>query len=407
MQIDNITFGAKINSIPNMPKMAGRNLSLNDVKLRGYTAFIGGKVFTPAGKIVKQDLLFDGKKVIINDFDENSISQKIDYIILNDEIITPAIIDEHIHGGWGVSFHDSDENEIRALLKKLAQKGTAGVIATTLPGSAEQIRKQIQVLSNIIKNPDEDSARIYGIHLEGPFLNPEKKGIHSEKDLMKPTIENYESFLPENVKIVTLAPELDEGFKLTKYLQDMGITVSAGHSLASAKQIIDSGIKQVTHIFNAMAQLHHRIPTIANEGLNNPNITAELLADETSVIPSVMNMLFKLKPKDKIILISDALPYAGIKKDFKMGGKTIHVDENWIPRDDEGTLAGNMRFLPDVAKILIKDTIMTFADFIKYACVNPARNLGILSDFEIKKDSTPNFTVWNNKTKTPEKTFIA
>ena len=90
-----------------------------------------------------------------------------------------------------------------------------------------------------------------------------------------------------------------------------------------------------------------------------------------------------------------------------MNGKTIHVDENLVPRDDEGTLAGNMRFLPNVAKILIKNTVMTFADFIKFACVNPARNLGVLNNFEIKKDSTPNFTVWNNKTKTPEKTFIA
>lgn len=405
MQIDNITFGAtKINRIPYIQKAAGKKLTLNDVNLSGYTAFIGGKVYTPEGKFAERDLLFDGKKIVaIDDFDEDSVKQKINYVISKNKRFTGSILDEHIH----LSFPDSSEEEIRMRLKRLAQNGTGAVIATTLPGNAEQVRRQIQILNNIIKHPDEEAAKIYGIHLEGPFLNPEKRGIHSEKDLMKPTIENYESFSPENIKIVTLAPELDEGFKLTKYLQDKGIIVSAGHSIATAKQIIDSGIKQVTHIFNAMSQLHHRNPTIANEGLLNPQITAELLADEASVSSEFMNMLFRLKPKDKIVLISDALPTAGTKEDFIMSGKPIHVDKDGIPKDDNGTLAGNMKFLPEMAKIFIKDTIMTFTDFIKYACVNPARNLGVLSDFEIKKDSTPNFSVWDNKTKTIEKTFIA
>ena len=99
MQVDNITFGAKISNIPYMPKTAGKKLALRDAKLGSYTAFIGSKVYTPEGKIVKQDLLFDGKKIIaIDDFDENTIGKKIDYIILNNETIAPAIVDEHIHG---------------------------------------------------------------------------------------------------------------------------------------------------------------------------------------------------------------------------------------------------------------------------------------------------------------------
>lgn len=408
MQICSLSFGAKINAIPSIHKFAGKNLLPADVKLDGYKAFIGGDVYTPSGKIIKQDLLFKDKKLVaIDDFNENTVTGKIDYVILNDETIAPAIFDEHIHGGYGISFHDSDEKEIRELLKKLAQKGVGGVLATTLPGAADQIRKQIKALNNIIKNPDKDSARLFGIHLEGPFLNPQKKGIHSIRDLMVPSIENYESFNPENVKMVTLAPELDEGYELTKYLQGLGVVVSAGHSLANAKQIIDSGINHVTHIFNAMAQMHHRIPTIANEGVNNPNITAELLADESSVIPSMMNMLMKIKPKDKLVLISDALPFAGMKTDFIMNKKLIHVDENYVPKDADGTLAGNMKFLPEIAKKLIEDTNLTFRNFIKYASINPARTFGFSDKFCIKENLEPIFTVWNNKKLIPEKTFIA
>lgn len=406
--VSSVSFGAKVNSIPNLKNLAGKKLNMPEAKLNGYTAFIGGDVFMPSCKIAKHDLLFKDKKLIaIDDFNENLVQDKINYILLDNETIAPAILDEHIHGGYGVSFHDSSEKEIRGLLKNFADKGIGGVIATTLPGSAEQIRNQIKVLNNIIKNPDEGAAKIYGIHLEGPFLSKEKRGIHSIKDLIPPTIENYKSFEPENIKIVTLAPELDENYALTKYLKTRGVVVSAGHSLATAEDIIKSGIKQVTHLFNAMAPLHHRKPTITNEGLNNPKITAEMIADEITIIPSVLNMTMKLKPKDKLVLISDALPFAGIKKDFIMEGKVIYVDDNMVPKDIDGVLAGNMKFLPETAKTLISDTNLTFQDFIRYSSTNPAKNMGVLKDFSITENSKPNFSVWNNKELVHEKTFIA
>lgn len=407
MAIDNISFGAKISSIPNLKNIAGKQSALKNAKLNGYTAFIGGDVYTPLGKIVKQDLLFKDKTVVaIDEFDETKIGEKINYIILNNETITPAILDEHIHGGYGISFHNSSETDIRKLLKRFAEEGTGAVLATLLPDSAEKIKKQIKVLNNIIKNPDNDSAKIFGIHLEGPFMNPEKKGIHPSEKILKPSIETYKSFEPENVKIVTLAPEEDEEYNLSKYLKENDVIVSAGHSLASAKQVIDAGIKQVTHLFNAMAPFNHRIPTIANEGIANPEVLAEMNSDESLLIPQTMNLIMKAKPKDKLVLISDALPNAGIKKDFVMNDVYIHVDKNWVAKDDKNTLAGSMRFLHDIAKKLINDTNMTFKDFIRYACVNPAKNIGVYDRFKIKEGFEPIFSVWDNKKTKIEKTFI-
>lgn len=410
MQVYNVNFGAKINNVPNLKNLAGKQLALEDTKLCGYTAFIGGKVYTPAGKIVKQDILFDGKKIVaVNDFDEKLINEKINYVVLKNKTITPGIFDEHIHGGYGVNFSNSGEQEIRDMLKTLGKSGTVGILATILPGDDEQIYKQAQILSNIIENPDDGAAIIYGIHFEG-FLNPKKKGIHSKEDLRMPTIKNYKRLfghITKYMKIVTLAPERDRHFSLTKFLKKSGVIVSAGHSCATAKQMSDSGITQVTHVFNAMSMFHHRNLTILNAALSNDDITTELLADEATVNPSVMDILMKLKKKDKIVLVSDALPYAGRHEDFVMGRKKIHVDKDGIPRDDNGILAGNMKFLHEVAPKLIKDTIMTFSDFIKYASVNPARNNGVLDDFKIQQNSAPHFSVWDNKTKTIEKTFIA
>lgn len=285
-KVSDINFSARINDIPAMTTLIKNEVGVAASKLKGNTAMIGADVYTPANKIVKQDLLFcDGKLVAINDFDENTISGPIQYMILDGKTIAPAILDEHIHGGYGINFHSSNERLIRALLRKLAQEGTGGVIATTLPDSFGKIRKQIQILNKIINNPKDGEARIYGIHLEGPFLSPEKRGIHPKRKLADPTVDNYEKLNPENIKIVTLAPERNGGYELAQYLKEHGVIASAGHTLATAQDMIISGIKQVTHILNAMAAPNHRNLTVANEALWDKTITAEMNGDMSLLIP--------------------------------------------------------------------------------------------------------------------------
>lgn len=407
MEVNSISFGAKIGNIPNIKTVAGRKTALCDAKLNGYTAFIGGDVYTPSGMVEKHNLLFkDAKLIAIDDFEEGQLDGLVNYIFLKDKTITPAILDEHIHGGYGVSFHTSSEEEIRNLLKTFAQKGIGGVLATTLPGDLEYIKKQLKVLNNIIKYPDKGSAKILGIHLEGPFMNPEKRGIHPVSAFHEPTVENFEALEPENVKIVTIAPELDKNYELSRHLRKLGINVSAGHSLATAEQVINSGANQVTHLFNAMAPFHHRNPTIANAGLLNPNITAEVNTDFSLLLPETINMILREKPKDKIVLISDALPYAGIKKDFTMNDVRITVDKNWVARDKDGILAGRMQFLFDGVRELLSKTILTFQDFIKCTSENTAKNIGVSDKFILKEGSEPIFSIWNNKTVKHEKTFI-
>lgn len=403
-----ISFKSKIAAIPATKFISSKKVPLKDLNLNGFTALIGGDVFEHSGRIAKHDLLFlDKKLVAIDDFNPDIInSAVIKYSDVKNHTITPAIVDQHIHGGYGISFHTAGEDEIRLLLRNLRADGTGAVVATTLPGTFEALRKQIKVLNRVIENPQEGEAKILGIHMEGPFLNPKKAGVHDNISFPLPSVENFNKFEPKSVSIVTLAPELDKDYELSKYLIRNGVIPSAGHTMASADDIEKSGIKQVTHLFNAMAPFHHRTATVANEGLLNPEITAEVIGEKTHLATSVFNMVLNEKPADKIVLISDALPEAGIKKDFFMNGKLIHVDDDLIPRDENGVLAGSMKFLHNLADELVKRTRMAFTDFIQYASVNPAKNLDVYDKFIIKTGSSPNFTIWNNAPLTAEKTFV-
>ena len=328
-------------------------------------------------------------------------------------MVTGAEIDGHTHGGLRASYHDSPEEVVRLLLKELPKRGIGGILATMLPGSPEHIRKQIKVLANIMDNPDKGATKMIGIYLEGPFMNSAKKGIHSEKTLLLPTIENWHKICPEEyekyIKVVMIPPELDEGFALTHYLQERGIIVTAGHSMASKEQFEKSGIKQVTHFLNAMAPLEHQkgALTMANAALSNDDIMIELIADESHIAPSMMNIIMKVKPKNEIMLVSDSLPYAGTEEDFDMNGKKIYFDkENLVGRNGD-TLAGNMKFLSDAIEFLVRDTNMTVQDFIRMASENVAKYYGVLKDFALQIGNKPNFSILNTKTLKIKRTFIA
>ena len=195
----------------------------------------------------------------------------------------------------------------------------------------DELNSQMEIIRNIINNPLKGEARIAGINLEGPFLSPKKAGIHPPENLMLPTVENLKKLNLENVKMITIAPELDKDYKATEYLNSLGV----------------------------MSGFHHRIPTIANEGLLNDNIYAEVNTAIELLDPKTVDLVFRVKPEDKIILISDALSGTNIKEDhFIMGGKRIDIDENGIAKDKEGILAGSIKLMGQIARRIVDTTQM-------------------------------------------------
>ena len=239
-------------------------------------------------------------------------------------------------------------------------------------------------------------AKILGIHLEGIFINPEKKGIHNPKHFMVPTIENYKLIEDDFIKIVTLAPELvieaemqrgkeaksvSEDKNLISYLRSKNIKVQAGHCIGGNL----TGCTGVTHLFNAMSGVVHRGATTALSALVDDNIYTEIIGDGIHVSDNALKLVFKAKPLDKIILISDSLPitYSDLKE-------MIFADENVYydgikATSKEGTIAGSTTMIPKIIKRLLKTNIINEKE-LNQLIKNPYNYHGINLDGSIEWD---------------------
>ena len=208
----------------------------------------------------------------------------------------PLLLEQHIHGAYGIDFNTCSVNDVLFVADKLLEHGIGAFFPTLVTDSIENIKRQI----SIIKEASEKNNRILGIHLEGIFINPEKKGIHNPEHFLPLTVDNYKLIEDDFIKIVTLAPELDEG--LIEYLKSKGVKVQAGHCTGWGN------VDGVTHTLNAMAGISHRSESTALKALIEDDVYIEVIADGVHISDDALRLIFKTKPIDKIILISDALP---------------------------------------------------------------------------------------------------
>ena len=252
---------------------------------------------------------------------------------------TKLLIEQHFHGCFGIDFNKASVDDILYLSKEILKYGIGGIFPTIVTDSVENTKRAIKNIKEASQKQTSDMAKILGIHLEGIFINPEKKGIHNPKHFLAPTIENYKLIEDDFIKIVTLAPEMCEAKQLSSqaakesgklkvesgkldnfqfstfnfqldtsnlinYLTSQGIKVQAGHCTGGDL----TGCSGVTHLFNAMSGITHRGKSTALSALINDDIYTEIIADGVHVSDDALKLLFKTKPLDKIILISDCLP---------------------------------------------------------------------------------------------------
>ena len=294
---------------------------------------------------------------------------------------TPLLIEQHFHGAYGVDFNKSNADEIAKLANKLKAIGIGGFFPTLVTDSIDNLKRQISEIKKAAKNCRE----ILGIHLEGVFLNPEKKGIHNEEHFLELTPQNYQKLEDDFIKIVTLAPELDNG--LIDYLKKSDIKVQAGHCIGWAKN--SNQLDGVTHTFNAMSRISHKEePSTALNALIDDNVYTEVIADGVHVSDKALKLLFKNKPEDKVILISDALPitYSDIK-DYIFADSLIHYDGERAT-SATGTLAGSTKLLPEIVKIIGKKGMFNpkyIENTYKYHNIEPRGELEWDEEFNITK----------------------
>ncbi len=264
---------------------------------------------------------------------------------------TKLLIEQHFHGAFGIDFNTAAVDDVLFLSKEILKYGIGGIFPTIVTDSVENTKRAISVIKEASQKQTSDMARILGIHLEGIFLNPEKKGIHNPEHFLKPTIENYKLIEDNFIKIVTLAPEFDEG--LIDFLHQKGIKVQTGHCVGGDLNDCNG----VTHLFNAMTGISHRGSSTALSALINDNIYTEIISDGVHVSDDALKLVFKTKPADKIILISDCLPCTkSCLKEFTFADEKVYYNGSKATSKD-GTLAGSTALLPDIVKRLAKQNL--------------------------------------------------
>ncbi len=261
---------------------------------------------------------------------------------------TKLLIEQHFHGCFGIDFNTASVDDVLYLSKEILKYGIGGIFPTIVTDSVENTKRAISVIKEASNRQTPDMAKILGIHLEGIFLNPEKKGIHNPEHFLKPTVENFKLIEDDFIKIVTLAPELDEG--LIEYLNQKGIKVQAGHCTGGNL----TGCTGVTHLFNAMSGITHRGSSTALSALIN-DVYTEIIADGIHVSDDALKLVFKTK--DKVILISDCLPCTKSDiKEFTFADEKVYYDGTKAT-SKEGTIAGSTALLPDIIKRLAKQNL--------------------------------------------------
>lgn len=261
---------------------------------------------------------------------------------------TKLLIEQHFHGCFGIDFNKASIDDVLYLSREILKYGIGGIFPTIVTDNVENTKRAISIIKEASKRQTSDMAKILGIHLEGIFLNPEKKGIHNSEHFLKLTPGNYKLIEDDFIKIITLAPELDEG--LLDYLSDKDIKIQAGHCTGGNL----SKCTGATHLFNAMSGIAHRGSSTTLSALINDNIYTEIIADGIHVSDDALKLVFKTKPQDKILLISDSLPITKSNlKEMIFADEKVYYD-GIKATSKEGTIAGSTTLIPDIIKRLAK-----------------------------------------------------
>lgn len=259
---------------------------------------------------------------------------------------TKLLIEQHFHGCFGIDFNKASIDDVLYLSREILKYGIGGIFPTIVTDNVENTKRAISTIKEASKRQTSDMAKILGIHLEGIFLNPEKKGIHNSEHFLKLTPGNYKLIEDDFIKIITLAPELDEG--LLDYLSDKDIKIQAGHCTGGNL----SKCTGATHLFNAMSGIAHRGSSTTLSALINDNIYTEIIADGIHVSDDALKLVFKTKPQDKILLISDSLPITKSNlKEMIFADEKVYYD-GIKATSKEGTIAGSTTLIPDIIKRL-------------------------------------------------------
>ncbi|UOQ86709.1 N-acetylglucosamine-6-phosphate deacetylase [Gracilibacillus salinarum] len=293
----------------------------------------------------------------------------------------PGLIDVHIHGANGADVMDATAEALDTMAQALPMEGTTSFLATTMTQSEQNIEKALENTAAYIEQQPSTQAEILGIHLEGPFINKVRKGAQPEDHILEPDVslfKKWNELAAENIKLVTLAPEIAGAEPLIRHLAEHGIIASAGHTDATAAEIeqaMDQGLSHITHLYNQMRGFHHREPGVVGAAWQHKQLMVEMIADGVHSTPYAVKTAYDLIGKDNLLLITDAIRAKCLQGgEYELGGQKVFVEENKATLED-GTLAGSTLKLNDAIKNIMAFSGCSLPEAICMSSSNAAKEL--------------------------------
>lgn len=342
----------------------------------------GCSIYSEHDWIREGSLTFDEGKIVSVGRSLNQSGDEVYHFPSNYRCI-PGMIDMHIHGANGADTMDATPEALGTIAMALPKEATTSFLATTITQSKDAIEAALKNASDVIGHQKAGEAEILGIHLEGPFISKEKAGAQPLEYIIDADIEcfdKWQELTGHKIKEVTVAPEINGGLSLIRHLADQGVIASIGHSNGIDGDVIRAvaaGATQVTHVYNGMRGMHHRQPGILGGALLHHELYTELICDGRHVCQGMVNLAYKLKGSDRMILITDAMRAKCLKNGiYDLGGQKVHVKDG-LAVLSSGTIAGSVLKMDQALRNMLAFTDATLEDLVQMGAINPAIQCGV------------------------------
>ena len=337
------------------------------------------KVLAGARVVLPTGIVHDGRVVVDGTRIAGAAPEDADVVDVSGHWLVPGFVDIHNHGGGGASFTSGTVEDVLHGIHTHRLHGTTTLVASTVTGDMDFLAQRAGLLSELAEQGD-----IAGIHFEGPFISPCRKGAHSEELLRDPDPADVRKLIDAargRARMVTLATELPGGIDSVRLLVEHGVIAAVGHTDATYEQTvqaIDAGATVATHLFNAMPALGHRTPGPIAALLEDERITVELIDDGTHLHPAALQLAFHRAGAGRVAFITDAMDAAGFGDGrYMLGPLEVEVSEGVARLVEGGSIAGSTLTLDRAFKRAVTVDRLPVEDVVAAISANPARLLGM------------------------------
>ncbi|MFE4454882.1 N-acetylglucosamine-6-phosphate deacetylase [Streptomyces sp. NPDC056796] len=337
------------------------------------TVLAGARVVLPTGTVENGRVIIEGTRIA------GSTSEDTRTVDLSGHWVVPGFVDIHNHGGGGASFATGTAEDVLAGARAHRAHGTTTVVASTVTGEMDFLARQAGMLSELV-----EQGELAGIHFEGPFISPCRKGAHSEELLRDPDPSEVRKLLEAargTARMVTLATELPGGIDSVRLLAEHGVIAAVGHTDATYEQTveaIDAGATVATHLYNAMPAIGHRAPGPVAALLEDERVTVELINDGTHLHPAALELAYHHAGSDRVALITDAMDAAGAGDGrYQLGPLAVEVRDGVARLVEGGSIAGSTLTLDTAFRRAVTVDRIPVEDVVRSISANPARLLGL------------------------------